>query len=116
MKPGELTVLGQKVAWSGGESWLKPGAHVAVFGLRRTDGVVVASLVQQHSAGATHVTGPLERDRSGALRIGDLKLTGVNAALAGQRVYAEGQVAQGVMQVARSRADDFSDLAAPTGC
>jgi hypothetical protein len=111
MKPGELTVLGQKVAWNGRESWLKPGAHVAVFGLRRTDGVVVASLVQQHSAAATHVTGPLERDRSGTLRIGDLKLTGVNAALAGQRVYAEGQVAQGVMQVARSRADDFSDLA-----
>ncbi|VIO79017.1 hypothetical protein CI1B_76460 [Bradyrhizobium ivorense] len=109
-KSGELTVLGQKVAWTGRESWLKAGTQVAVFGLRRTDGVIVASLVQQRHDTAMRVTGPLERDRTGALRIGDLRLTGVDAALAGQRVQAEGRVAQGVMQVAKSRADDFSDL------
>jgi hypothetical protein len=108
---GEMAVLGQKVVWSGHESWLKPGTHVAVFGLRRTDGVIVASLVQQRHDTVARVTGPLERDRSGTLRIGDLRLAGVNAALAGQRVQAEGQVVQGVMQVAHSRADDFSDLA-----
>ncbi|QOZ34610.1 DUF5666 domain-containing protein [Bradyrhizobium sp. CCBAU 53421] len=110
VKAGELTVLGQKVAWTGSESWLKPGAHVAVFGLRRTDGVVVASLVQERDDTAMRVAGPLERDRAGALRIGELKLSGVDAALVGQRVQAEGHVAQGVMQVSRSRADDFSDL------
>ncbi|WP_342711106.1 DUF5666 domain-containing protein [Bradyrhizobium sp. B124] len=110
MKSGELTVLGQKVAWSGRESWLKVGAHVAVFGLRRTDGIVVASLVQERHDAAMRVAGPLERDRDGAFRIGELKLSGVDAALAGQRVQAEGHVAQGVMQVSRSRADDFSDL------
>ncbi|MGY3445835.1 MULTISPECIES: DUF5666 domain-containing protein [unclassified Bradyrhizobium] len=110
VKSGELTVLGQKVAWSGRESWLKPGAQVAVFGLRRTDGVVVASLVQERHDAAMRVAGPLERDRAGSLRIGELKLAGVDAALVGQRVQAEGHVAQGVMQVSRSRADDFSDL------
>ncbi|WP_298363528.1 DUF5666 domain-containing protein [uncultured Bradyrhizobium sp.] len=110
VKAGELTVLGQKVAWSGRESWLKVGAHVAVFGLRRTDGVVVASLVQERHDAAMRVAGPLERDRTGTLRIGELKLSGVDAALVGQRVQAEGHVAQGVMQVSRSRADDFSDL------
>ncbi|BBC00499.1 DUF5666 domain-containing protein [Bradyrhizobium elkanii] len=111
MKPGGLTVLGQTVAWTGRESWLKVGAHVAVFGLRRTDGVVVASLVQERHDAAARVAGPLERDRAGALRIGELKLAGVDAALVGQRVQAEGHLAQGVMQVSRSRADDFSDLA-----
>jgi len=109
-RSGELSVLGQKVAWSGQESWLKPGTHVAVFGLRRTDGVIVASLVQERHDSTTRVTGPLERDRSGSMRIGDLRLSGVDASLAGQRVQADGHVAQGVMQVARSRADDFSDL------
>lgn len=111
MKPGGLTVLGQTVAWTGRESWLKVGAHVAVFGLRRTDGVVVASLVQERHDATARVAGPLERDRAGALRIGELKLAGVDAALVGQRVQAEGHLAQGVMQVSRSRADDFSDLA-----
>lgn len=111
VKSGEMAVLGQKVVWSGQESWLKPGTHVAVFGLRRTDGVIVASLVQQRHDTATRVTGPLERDHSGSLRIGDLRLSGVDPALAGQRVQADGHVAQGVMQVAHSRSDDFSDLA-----
>ncbi|KWV54388.1 hypothetical protein AS156_00405, partial [Bradyrhizobium macuxiense] len=111
VKSGEVIVLGQKVAWAGHESWLKPGTHVAVFGLRRTDGVIVASLVQERHDVATRVTGPLERDRAGNLRIGDLRLSGVDAALAGQRVQVDGRVAQGVMQVAHSRADDFSDLA-----
>ena len=38
-------MLGQKVAWTGRESW-RAGTQVAVFGLRRTDGVIVASLVE----------------------------------------------------------------------
>ncbi len=49
--------------------WLKPGAQVAVFGLRRNDGVVVASLVQERHDAMTRVAGPLERDRAGTLRI-----------------------------------------------
>lgn len=113
VKSGEMAVLGQKVIWAGRESWLRPGTYVAVSGLRRTDGVVVASLVQQRHDSAMRITGLLERDRDGA-RIGGQRLTGVDAALAGQRVQVEGRVAQGVMQVARAKVDDFSDLSGAT--
>src|SRR6266536_534573 len=109
VRAGEITVLGQNVLWAGRESWLRAGSHVAVSGLRRTDGTIVASLVEQRRNGATRVAGPVERGRDG-LRIGGLRLEGVDAALVGQRVQAEGHAAQGVMQVSRARADDFSDL------
>ena len=106
---GEMTVLGQKVVWAGHESWRQPGTNVAVFGLRRTDGVIVASLVEKRGGTAARVAGVLERDRDG-LRIGGQRITGVDAALVGQRVQVEGRVAQGVMQASRAQADNFSDL------
>jgi hypothetical protein len=107
---GEVTVLGQRVAWTGGGNLRRVGANVAVFGLRRTDGVIVASLVEPHHGAASSVTGLLERGADG-VRIGGLRLDGVEASLVGQRVRAEGAVAQATMQVAQARADDFSDLA-----
>jgi hypothetical protein len=107
---GEVSVLGQRVAWTGGGSLRRAGANVAVFGIRRTDGVIVASLVEPHHGAADSVTGLLDRGADG-LRIGGLRLDGVDASLAGQRVRVEGSVAQGTMQVARARLDDFSDLA-----
>ena len=110
---GEMTVLGQKVIWAGRESWRRPGSYVAVFGLRRTDGVIVASLVQKRRDTATRVAGLLERDRDG-MRIGGLRLSGVDPALVGHRVQVEGQAAQGVMQISRARRDDFSDLSGAT--
>ena len=109
VKSGEMAVLGQKVIWAGRETWNRPGTYVAVFGLRRTDGVIVASLVEKRRDTATRVTGLLERDRDG-VRIGGLRLAGADPALIGQRVQAEGHSAQGVMQVSRARLDDFSDL------
>src|SRR5882757_4861754 len=109
VKAGEMTVLGQKVIGGGREGWRRPGTYVAVSGLRRTDGVIVASLIQQRHDTVTRVSGLLERDRNG-LRIGDLRLDGADPARAGQRVEAEGRFAQGVMQVSRTRPDDFSDL------
>ena len=42
-----MTVLGQRIIAAGRESWRRPGTNVAVFGVRRTDGVIVASLVEQ---------------------------------------------------------------------
>ena len=113
VKGGEMTVLGQKVAWTGRENW-RVGTQVAVSGLRRTDGVIVASLVEQRRNATARVTGPLERDRDG-LRIGGLRLDGVDAALVGQRVQAEGRVAPGgKLQISRARADDLSDLSGAT--
>lgn len=110
VRPGEMSVLGQKVISAGHESWRRPGTVVAVSGLRRTDGAIVASLVEPRHATTARVAGLLERDHEG-LRIGGLRLAGVNAALVGQRVQVEGQFAQGALQVSRARPDDFSDLA-----
>jgi hypothetical protein len=110
VKTGEITVLGQRVISAGSENWRRPGNYVAVFGLRRTDGVIVASHVEPRRDNAARIAGLLERDHQG-MRIGGLRLDRVDAALAGQRVQAEGQVVQGVMQVSRAKADDFSDLA-----
>jgi hypothetical protein len=110
VKTGEITVLGQKVISAGSDSWRRAGTHVAVFGLRRTDGVIVASLVEPRRGDATRVAGLLERDR-GDLRIGGLRLDGVNAALVGRRIQAEGPIVQGVMRVSRTKPDDLSDLA-----
>ena len=111
---GGITVLGQTVITSGNESVQKVGAQVAVFGLRRTDGTIVASLIEpRHGTAArtaSHVSGVLERDQSG-LRIGGLRLSGADPALVGQRVEAEGKVTQGVMQVVRAQADTLADLA-----
>jgi hypothetical protein len=113
VKGGEMTVLGQKVAWTGRENW-RVGTQVAVSGLRRTDGVIVASLVEQRRNASARVAGPLERDRDG-LRIGGLRLDGVDAALVGQRVQAEGRVVPGgKLQISRARADDLSDLSGAT--
>jgi hypothetical protein len=113
VKGGEMTVLGQKVAWTGRENW-RVGTQVSVSGLRRTDGVIVASLVEQRRNATSRVTGPLERDRDG-LRIGGLRLDGVDAALVGQRVQAEGRVVPGgKLQISRARADDLSDLSGAT--
>jgi hypothetical protein len=109
VKDGQMTVLGQRIIAAGHESWRHPGTNVAVFGLRRTDGVIVSSLVEQRRDATTRVSGPLERDRNG-LRIGGLRLNGVDAALVGRRVQAEGSVTQGVMQVSRIRRDDLSEF------
>jgi hypothetical protein len=107
---GEITVLGQRVATAGDGNWRRVGSSVAVFGLRRTDGVIVASLVTPHHGAVARVAGLVERSSDG-LRIGGLRLDGVDSALAGQRVRVEGTVGQGAMQVAGARLDDFSDLA-----
>jgi hypothetical protein len=108
-RDGEMTVLGQRILAAGHESWRHPGTNVAVFGLRRMDGVIVASLVEPRDGATMRVSGPLEGDRDG-LRIGGLRLNGVDAALVGRRVQAEGRVTQGVMQVSRTRPDNLSDF------
>jgi hypothetical protein len=114
VRDGTITVLGQTVVTSDSASVHRVGTYVAVFGLRRTDGTIVASLVEPRhgtaAQAASHVSGVLERDQSG-LRIGSLRLLGANAALVGQRVNVEGKVTQGVMQVARAQADTLADLA-----
>jgi Domain of unknown function (DUF5666) len=105
----ELTVLGQRVVSTGNESWRRVGTRVAVFGLRRTDGVIVASLIVPHRAATSAVSGLLVRDGNG-LRIGGLKLDGVDPALVGTRVQVEGNLVQGLLRASNVRPDDLSDL------
>ena len=69
MKGNELTVLGQKIVASGKESKLRAGTQVAVYGLRRTDGVIVASLVEPRKA-TERVTGLVERGPDGCISAG----------------------------------------------
>ncbi|UWU73205.1 DUF5666 domain-containing protein [Bradyrhizobium huanghuaihaiense] len=109
VKGNELTVLGQKIVAGDKESKIRPGTQVAVFGLRRTDGVIVASLVEPRRDSVARVTGLVVRGPDG-LRIGGLRLNGVDPLLVGQRVQIEGSASQGTMQAARTRIDDFSDL------
>jgi len=109
VKGNELTVLGQKIVASDKEAKLRAGSQVAVYGLRRTDGVIVASLVEPRRDAAARVTGLVERGPDG-LHIGGLRLSGVDPLLVGQRVQIEGSASQGAMQAARTRIDDFSDL------
>lgn len=109
VKGNELTVLGQKIVAGSKDSKLRVGTQVAVYGLRRTDGVIVASLVEPRHVAAERVTGLVERGPDG-LHIGALKLAGVDPLLVGQRVQIEGSASQGAMQAARTRIDDFSDL------
>ena len=111
VRAGSITVLGQAVITSASASAHRVGTRVAVFGLRRTDGAIVASLVEPRHEGTAHVSGVLENGPAG-LRIGGLQVSGLDAGLVGQRVQAEGLVSRGVMQVSRARVDDLSDLAA----
>ncbi|MCS3502632.1 hypothetical protein M2189_007857 [Bradyrhizobium japonicum] len=109
VKGNELTVLGQKIVASDKESKLRAGTQVAVYGLRRTDGVIVASLIEPRREAIERITGLVERGPDG-LRIGGLRLSGVDPLLVGQRAQIEGRSSQGTMQAARTRIDDFSDL------
>jgi hypothetical protein len=99
-----MTVLGQTVSTAD----LKPaqrwavGDTVAVSGLRRTDGTIVASLIQPSDGSLTKVAGPVVQEPDGALRIGGLKLTGMNGALIGQRAVVEGHAAGSSLAVVRS--------------
>jgi hypothetical protein len=111
VKADEISVLGQRVRTIGTKDRHRPGTRVAVFGLRRNDGVIVASLIEPRSGATVRVAGVLERGRDRQMRIGGLVVEGANGALMGRRIVAEGRMANGVMRIDRARPDDFSDLA-----
>ncbi|MGF3022962.1 DUF5666 domain-containing protein [Methylobacterium aquaticum] len=103
-----LTVLGQSVATAGlppGMPRPRLGERVAVSGLRRPDGSIAASRIDPAGTGPDRVAGPVRRGPGGALRIGNLPLAGLDPALAGGRVVAEGHLAGGRLAVARAVAD-----------
>lgn len=88
-----IDVLGQAVLAPAGQrarSWRK-GEPVAISGLRRVDGTIVASLIEPHGDETMRVVGVVERDDDG-LWIGGLKLLGVDEGWVGRRVAVSGRI------------------------
>jgi len=94
-----LTVLGQRVVGARAGAW-KIGDRVAVAGLRRPDGVVVASLIEARGAGPAQVAGPVRQGADGHLRIASLRLVGAEPGLAGSRALVTGTPEGGALKVA----------------
>jgi hypothetical protein len=102
-----LVVLGQTVSianLSRNHHWA-PGDHVAVSGLRRPDAVIVASLIERRPNVADQVAGPIVQASDGSLRVGNLKLMGVDAAMIGQRALLTGKLVDGAFAVTESHAE-----------
>lgn len=110
--PNGMIVLGQSVDWRGvaRRGNVRPGAFVAVFGQRRPNGTIVASLIEPRSAGRTKIAGPVRADADGRLSIGSMALRGVPAGLVGSRVSVEGMREGGTYSVSSLRS-----LARPFG-
>ncbi|KLK91182.1 hypothetical protein AA309_21630 [Microvirga vignae] len=99
-----LRVLGQAVSTeklNGRPEWRR-GERVAVFGLRRPDGTIVASLIEPRAEGPDRVVGSVTKLRDGSLRIGPLRLSGATPALVGTRAVLEGSYKGGVLDVTRT--------------
>jgi hypothetical protein len=94
VRTGGLTVLGQRVALPAAqrEGWAV-GDRVAVAGLRRPDGIVVASLVEHRPDGTARVAGLVRRGPDGTPMIGDLRLLGFDAGQVGRRAVVLGDPA-----------------------
>ena len=96
--PAEAEVS-QRVVGARAGAW-KIGDRVAVAGLRRPDGVVVASLIEARGAGPAQVAGPVRQGADGHLRIASLRLVGAEPGLAGSRALVTGTPEGGALKVA----------------
>ena len=102
-----LTVVGQQVSISslkGAQQW-RVGDVVAVSGLRRPDGTIVASLVERRSADRVRIAGVAAPAPDGGVRIGGAKLADVPAELIGKRISLDGTLVDGTVRVAAVRKD-----------
>lgn len=93
LAPGRLTVLGQTVSTTSlaAQETVAVGTRVAVSGLRRGDGTIVASRIEPRADGPDRVAGPVRRGPDGVARIGGLALDGLKSGLSGRRVLVEGR-------------------------
>ena len=92
----QIVVLGQTVSTTGLKKRnYRVGDTVAVSGLRRNDGTIVASLIEPRSGAPNRVAGPVRIADDGSLRIGGLPLTGVDGSLVDRRALIEGRLEGG---------------------
>ncbi|WP_153245858.1 DUF5666 domain-containing protein [Microvirga brassicacearum] len=104
MRGKMFRVLGQRISTEkldGTPQWRR-GERVAVFGLRRPDGTIVASLIERRAAGPERVAGRVTRLRDGSLRVGSLRLAGANQAIVGTRVVLEGRYNRGALLITKA--------------
>jgi hypothetical protein len=106
VSPTMITVLGQSILADGvlPETVLRPGDMIAVSGLRRLDGTIVASRIERRRGSHMQVAGRLKLGPDGALRLGRLVVDGARHSLVGQRVLVTGTLAAGVFKVTGTRA------------
>ena len=100
-----ITVLGQIVLVDGHlpQPPLHPGEVVAVSGLRRLDGTIVASLIERRRGARRQIVGLLQAGSDGAPRIGQLVVRGARSSFLGQRVLLTGRLVAGVFEVTGGR-------------
>lgn len=105
--PKTMTVLGQTVSLEkvADTANFTKGQHVGVSGLRRTDGTIVASLIEPRSAGINQVAGPVVRGNDGIPTIGRLRLSGLDPSKVGGRTLVQGTPDAGGLTVATARTE-----------
>jgi hypothetical protein len=79
----------------------KAGQKIAVFGRRRTDGVIVATRVEPAGTRPLKVVGPVQFVEGRGLAIGQLALRGVPMSFIGRRTSVEGAFVSGEFVVSR---------------
>ena len=100
-----ITVLGQTVLVDAPlpQRPLHPGDVVAVSGLRRLDGTIVASLIERRRGARRQIVGLLQAGSDGVPRIERLVVRGAQPSFLGQRVLLTGRLVAGVFEVTGGR-------------
>jgi hypothetical protein len=102
-----MTVLGQSVLFEdpSGKIDLAKGDVVAVSGLRRLDGTIVASHIERRKGSSLRVAGPVVNSADGTLRIGQLVVKDLAPALVGSRAIVTGRLVGDVFHASTALKD-----------
>ncbi|WP_349961391.1 DUF5666 domain-containing protein [Rhizobium sp. ZPR3] len=104
-----LVVLSQRIELAPQTSLpkLKPGMIVSVHGIRKPDGVIVASLVERRSRRTHSLLRGVATNASGRLKIGDLTLDLPSDHLVGRRVVVDLADRSGDLRLLRVREEEL---------
>ena len=97
---GGLVVLGQRIVLGEGVALprARRGDMLAVSGLRRPDGAIVATLVERRPPAASRLNGPVTARSDGAPMVGATPVAGLAPGLLGRRVALVGRLRGGAFQ------------------